>query len=248
MLFFCDYTSIYNTNFIQVQTFNPKEKHAVLIVDEMIIKPGLQYDHSIASVVGRPTMKLSGGIDSSYQHATHALVFMLCGIFSKWKQTIAYEFTTNSFCSEEIVQKITTIIQQVNDIGLKIKAAISDMGPQNRSWWRILNIIISKYCKINNYTTHPSNNEEKLFIMPDSVHVYKNVACSLTTDDKFYLCKTLMTKYNLPYNEISMKPIREVYNLDKHDSLKLCPHLKKNAIYPSHFENECRLKCSIIKQ
>ncbi|GAB1867685.1 hypothetical protein CAJAP_08764 [Camponotus japonicus] len=31
-------------------TFNPKEKHAVLIVDEMTIKPGLQYDHSIASV------------------------------------------------------------------------------------------------------------------------------------------------------------------------------------------------------
>jgi len=103
-------------------------------------------------------MKLSGGIDSSYQHATHALVFMLCGIFSKWKQTIAYEFTTNSFCSEEIVQKITTIIQQVNDIGLKIKTVISGMGPQNRSWWRILNITISKYCKINNYTTHPSNN------------------------------------------------------------------------------------------
>jgi len=50
VLFFCDYTSIYNTNFISGTTFNPKEKHAVLIVDEMTIKPGLQYDYSIASV------------------------------------------------------------------------------------------------------------------------------------------------------------------------------------------------------
>ncbi|XP_025154774.1 uncharacterized protein LOC112588600 [Harpegnathos saltator] len=71
-----------------VQTFADAEKHAVLIIDEMSIKPGLQYDNSIVAVVGRPTMKLSGGFDSSHQKATHALVFMLCGISTKWKQTI----------------------------------------------------------------------------------------------------------------------------------------------------------------
>ncbi|XP_011883597.1 PREDICTED: uncharacterized protein LOC105570767 isoform X2 [Vollenhovia emeryi] len=202
----------------------------------MSIKPGLQYDHSIASVVGRPTIKLSGGFDSSQQQATHALVFMLCGISSKWKQTIAYEFTANSFCSQEIVQIITAIIQKANDIGIKIKAVISDMGPQNRSWWRIMNITVGKHSKINNYTTHPCSNEEKLFIMPDSVHVYKNVACSLTAGNKFYLDDTLVRLYNLPHNEISMKPIREVHNLEKNDSLKLCPHLKENAINPSHFD------------
>lgn len=216
--------------------FNSEEKHSVLIIDEMSIKPGLQYDHSITSVVGRPTMKLSGGLDSSHERATHALVFMLCGISSRWKQTIAYEFTANSFCSQEIVQIITTIIQKANDIGLKIKVVISDMGPQNRSWWRIMNISVGKYCKINNYAAHSCNNEEKLFIMPDSIHVYKNVACSLTAGNKFYLDETLVKIYNLPYNEISMEPIREVYNLDEEHSLKLCPYLKHNVINPSHFD------------
>lgn len=95
----------------------------------MSMKPGLQYDHSISSVVGRPTMKLSGGFDSFYLQAMHALVFMLCGISTKWKQTIAYKFTANSFCAQEIVKIITAIIVQANDIGLKIKAVISDMGP-----------------------------------------------------------------------------------------------------------------------
>lgn len=127
----------------------------------MSIKPGLQYDHSIGLVLGRPTMKLSGGFDSSHPRATHAFVFMLCGISTKWKQAIAYEFTANSFCSQQVVDIITEIIKQAQEIGLKIKAVISDMGPQNRSWWRNFNITVGKYCKIINYVAHPCNNEEK---------------------------------------------------------------------------------------
>ncbi|XP_018378089.1 PREDICTED: uncharacterized protein LOC108770853 [Trachymyrmex cornetzi] len=176
----------------------------------MSIKPGLQYDHSITSAGGRPTMNLSGGFDSSHEKATHALVFMLCGISSKWKQTIGYEFTANSFCSQQIVQTIIAIIQKAHNIGLKVKVIISDMGAQNRSWWKNMNIIIvNKYSKMNNYIPHPCNNKEKLFVMPDSVHVFKNVVCSLTAGNKFYLDETLVRKHNLSHNEISIVPIRE---------------------------------------
>lgn len=72
--------------------------------------------------------------------------------------------------------------------------------------------------------------------MPDSVHVYKNVSCSLTSGKKFYLDETLVKKYNLPSNEITLTPIREVFNLDQKDTLKLCPYLKESSITPSHFE------------
>lgn len=64
----------------------------------MSIKPRLQYDNSIAAIIGRPTMKLSNGADSNNLQATHSLVYMLCGVSSKWKQTAGYEFTANSFC------------------------------------------------------------------------------------------------------------------------------------------------------
>ncbi|XP_025152438.1 uncharacterized protein LOC112588104 isoform X2 [Harpegnathos saltator] len=93
---------------MKVQTFADAEKHAVLIIDEMSIKPGLQYDNSIVAVVGRPTMKLSGGFDSSHQKATHALVFMLYGISTKWKQTIGYEFTET--CSIDFVPQCHNIV------------------------------------------------------------------------------------------------------------------------------------------
>ncbi|XP_011864081.1 PREDICTED: uncharacterized protein LOC105559988 [Vollenhovia emeryi] len=133
---------------IKIQSFITQERHAVLLIDEMAIKPGLQYDNSIMSVVGRPTMKLGGGLDSSDKIATHSLVFMLCGISTKWKQTVAYEFTGRSFCSEEMYNKIISIIKKTHIIGIIIKVIISDMGPQNRSWWNRMNITVSKSCKL----------------------------------------------------------------------------------------------------
>lgn len=227
---------LYSIIYFQVQTFEPEEKHAVLLVDEMSIKPGLQYDNSSVSIVGRPTMKLSGEIDSSNKQATHSLVFMLCGISTKWKQTIAYEFTANSFSPHEMIKKIETIIQKAHIIGLTIKAVISDMGALNRSWWKIFNITGGRWGTVNNYIQHPCDNKEKLYIMPDSIHVFKNVACSLTAGNTFYLNATLVQQYNLPHNEITIISVRDVYNLDQNDTLKLCPHLKRNAVYPSHFD------------
>lgn len=81
------------------------------------------------------------------------------------------------------------------------------MGPQNRSWWKNINITAGKFNKINNYIEHPCNKKEKLYVMPDSVHVYKNVACALISGAKFYLNETLVKKYDLPCNEISIQPI-----------------------------------------
>lgn len=138
-----------------------------------------------------------------------------------------------------MVRKIMAIIEKVHDNGLIIKVVLSDMGALNRSWWKLLNIRAGKFSKIQNYVPHPSNNKDKLFITSDSVHVYKNVACSLTAGNTFYLDETLVNKYNLPHKEISitsLSSIREVYMLDQQNILKLCPYLKEKAINPSHFD------------
>ncbi|XP_025160194.1 uncharacterized protein LOC112589802 [Harpegnathos saltator] len=161
---------------------------------------------------------------------------MLCGVSTKWKQTVGYEFTANSFCANEIVQKITTIIQKAHDIGLTIKVIISDMGALNRIWWKILNITASKFSKINNSIQHPCDDQDRLFVMADTVHVYKNVACSLTSGKTFYVDETIMKRYNLSHKAISIVPIREVFHLDRNETLKLCLRLTEHCINPSHFE------------
>ncbi|XP_011859223.1 PREDICTED: uncharacterized protein LOC105556731 [Vollenhovia emeryi] len=192
-------------------------------------------------------MKLSGGFDSSHEKASHSLVFMLYGISTKWKQTIGYEFTANSFCSQEIVQKIITIIQKAHNIGLIIKVIISDMGPLNRSWWKLLNITASKFSKISNSIQHPCNDQDRLFVMADTVHVFNNVVCSLRSGKNFYLDEIIVKKFNLSYNEISIVPIREVFYLDQKETLKLRPRLTEHYLNPSHFEkmNVCFKCCNV---
>ncbi|XP_077524439.1 uncharacterized protein LOC144136208 [Amblyomma americanum] len=76
----------------KVATFHNEERYAVLMLDEIQLTPGLDYDITTRSVIGRPTLPSS---DPSAEPvlATHALVFMLGGIASRWKQTVAYHFT-----------------------------------------------------------------------------------------------------------------------------------------------------------
>jgi hypothetical protein len=66
----------------------PHDKHATLLVDEMKITPGYQYDISLKEVLGLCTMP--NGTGEYEEHTEIALVFMLCGLCMKWKQTICH--------------------------------------------------------------------------------------------------------------------------------------------------------------
>jgi hypothetical protein len=205
-------------------------------VDELSIKPGIQYDHSLLACIGRPTMRLSGDQDNSNELATHALAFMLAGVTKRWKQVVAYEFTGNSFSANEFHDKVASILKKCTEIGLTVKVFISDMGGQNRALWRLWNINATKHGNVINFCANPSNEHEKLFVMPDPVHVFKNIASSLRSGHNFYLDQSIVEKYNLPSNVVCMTPIIKTFELDQSDVLKLCPHLKKNVLQPSHFE------------
>lgn len=94
----------------------------------------------------------------------------------------------------------------------------------------------TRQSKILNFIPRPVNMNDKLFVMRDSVHVFKNVAAPLTNERKFYLDESIVTEHQLPSNMISIEPIKQVFSLDQKDTLKLCPRLKENVLSPSHFE------------
>lgn len=81
---------------LKVSSFNVYEKDCVLALDEMFITEGYSYDVASKTFVGKVTLPQHSGT------ATHGLVFMLGGISSRWKQTVAYYFTgkyTKKKCS-----------------------------------------------------------------------------------------------------------------------------------------------------
>lgn len=217
-----------------METFQPKEKHATLVFDEMNIKPGLQLDSGLSTVIGRPTLKSSN--EAPNEFATHALVYMLAGVSTRWKQIVAYDFTGTSYNPLEIYERIKQIIYKAHEIGITVRAIVSDMGPQNRSLWKSLNIVAGKHSQINNSVVHPCLPNERLLVVPDPVHIFKNIASALTKGHSFILEDCIVEKYNLLHNKISIEPITEVYELDKNDVIRLCPRLKENVIRPSHFD------------
>ncbi|XP_064479757.1 uncharacterized protein LOC135393192 [Ornithodoros turicata] len=111
----------------KVKTMAPSERHAVLLVDEMQLTPGLDYDSSTKTVIGYSSIRLSEK-SSGAIHATHGLVLMLAGLSSRWKQTVGYHFTGDSVSPAMLKEVIFTTIAKCEAIGLTVDAIISDMG------------------------------------------------------------------------------------------------------------------------
>ena len=70
----------------KVKNFTPREKLCSLLMDEMSIKKSLRYDPSTDSIGGFEDF----GSKGSNKVATHALVFMVKGMTSNWKQPFSY--------------------------------------------------------------------------------------------------------------------------------------------------------------
>lgn len=88
------------------------------------------------------------------------------------------------------------------------------MGPQNRSLWKLLDVGAGRHGVINNYIPHPCLKYEKLLIVPDRVHIFKNIAAAFTKGHSFTLEKNIMQKYSLQHDVISIEPIILLYELN----------------------------------
>ena len=94
---------------VKVNNLCEEERVCCLTLDEMSITPSIEYDASSGQLLGNVT--LPGHCGS----ATHALVFMLGGLSSRWKQTVAYHFTGNSTdgtVMKPIVLELLNVLQR----------------------------------------------------------------------------------------------------------------------------------------
>lgn len=72
----------------------PEEKHCALLLDEMQLTAGLDFDPTVKKPIGLATAPLANpDPDKEFTYATHGLVVMLTGLSSRWKQVVAYHFT-----------------------------------------------------------------------------------------------------------------------------------------------------------
>lgn len=119
---------------IKVKNMQEKERDCSLTIDEMSISPSTEYDMRTGRIMGEVTLPGHSG------RATHAMVFMLAGINTRWKQTVAYYFSGNSVFGSVLKPIVCNIIMKVSQIGLNILNVTTDMGSCNQAMWRTYGI------------------------------------------------------------------------------------------------------------
>ena len=84
---------------IKCNTMDDKDKCVALIFDEKSLKSNLVYSHGLDKIEGFEDF---GELGTSQFVADHALVFMVRGLLSKWKQPLACFLTAGTVKPETL--------------------------------------------------------------------------------------------------------------------------------------------------
>ncbi|KAB0804614.1 hypothetical protein PPYR_01584 [Photinus pyralis] len=213
----------------KVESFCEFEKDCVLVLDEMAITPGNTYDSSLSKYFGDVTLPEHTGI------ATHVLVFMLGGITVRWKQVVAYYYTSNSVNGTVFKDIIMEILKRAEELKLNILSVTSDMGASNQALWKALGVMAGRHSETKCKIPHPINNNEYVYMFADAPHLFKNIKSMLLSNKIIRIPDTLKEKYKLPTNEIRANHISEIAAYQEEHEFKLAPRLSEADLLPSHF-------------
>lgn len=179
---------------------------------------------------------LSNELTGKIKEATHGLVFMLGGLFTRWKLSVAYYFTSDSLNGAILKPIILHIIQKAESISLYVHSVTSDMDPVNLSMWRAFEgIVCSRYSKIGNCIPHPIDNARKLFFIADAPHLLKNLKATLLNNKVIELPQKFLQTHNLSYSIAKCEHLHELIDIQENLQFKLTPKISKKDITCSTF-------------
>lgn len=94
------------------------------------------------------------------------MIFVLAGIFSRWKQNVAFYLTSDSYDGALLHPIALDIIKKAESIGLYVHNITNDMGPNNLAMWNKFCVgFAGRYSTIINSITHPIDNTRKLWFI-----------------------------------------------------------------------------------
>lgn len=98
--------------------FYPYAKHCLLLIDEMAIVPGNFFDPATKQYIGYANFRTSTGEE---RLTSHIPVFILGGIGARWKQTVAYFFTSDSVNGRELKPVVIGLLKRWEKRGLCVQ-------------------------------------------------------------------------------------------------------------------------------
>lgn len=223
-------TNVFDMLEVKVKEMNDNEKNCCLTLDELSLSPGVEYDASSGKLLGNVTLPQHTG------RANHALVFMLGGISTRWKQTVAFHYTNLQTDGTVFRNIVLDIIHRAAAIGLHVKAVTCDMGASNRAMWRSFGVTCGRNCKTQNKIPHPEAPGKWLYFLADVPHVFKNIKSAVIRGNTFTLSDTIVEKYHLKSKSVNVDPLNDLARFQENLDLKVAPKLTIAALKPNQFE------------
>ena len=223
-------TEVFDVLHLKVKQMNDKEKDCALTLDEMSITPSVEYDTRTGRLMGEVSLPGHSG------KATHAMVFMLSGISTRWKQTVGYYFTGNSVYSSALKPIILNIVRRAAEIGLRVISVTSDMGACNRAMWNSFGIRCGRLFETVNHIPHPCFPDSNLYFLADVPHVIKNLKAALVNGQDIVLPDWAVQENNLCSNTVTASHLQQLLAFQENLPLKLSPSLTAKTLAPTHFD------------
>ncbi len=196
---------------LRVKEIEQADRYACLLMDEMSLKEGLDYDHGRDKVVGVTKRK-----DGSYAYPSNVLTFMLTGIRRKWKQVISYNFCEHTLPADQVYNIFVQILAKVEQSGITVVNVTADQGSNFSALFGKL--------KVSEATPFFLLNGRKVFVTPDPPHLLKSARNAL-------LDHTIVT----PEGRASWKHISTMFKWDCKQTARLAPKLTVDHVEPPPF-------------
>uniref|UniRef100_A0A146L106 Transposable element P transposase n=1 Tax=Lygus hesperus TaxID=30085 RepID=A0A146L106_LYGHE len=165
----------------EVPKWPEEKKICTLVFDEVSIKKNLQYNVGQDKIVG----VVDRGLSRKNVIANQALVAMVKGTVTSWKQVVGHWFTSGVEPATCIHEAVYQCLDQLTSAGLRIKLLICDQGAKNRS--------VVKRMGITAEMPYFMFQEKQIFFMWDSPHLIKSMRNNLLTYN--YKWKTGVAKW-----------------------------------------------------
>jgi hypothetical protein len=218
----------------KMEGMRDQERDVVLMLDEMQINKALEYDKSLNIYLGQISDKFAGSNSNSVDLASHALVFMIRGLTSNWKQIVAYYLTGASMSGSALWLLTKEIIESLSSSKINVRAVVSDMGSGNRAMWKVAGIVANRK-SLKSGIQHPSFHDQELYFFADIPHLLKNIRNSLQTND-IILPDDTVHDYGLNSNAVTLSHVYKLVELQDNMTFKLAPSLSSKHVYPKQFE------------
>lgn len=118
------------------------------------------------------------------------------------------------------------VVKQLEQIGLKVHAIVTDCGGGNKRMWNDLDLHHQKRNVLSNKAlSHPNDNTRKLELVPDPVHIFKSIVQGWISNRYILIPTSVLKKFQLSFGFADINHIKELVVYEQECDLRIASGL-----------------------